>query len=109
MTPQELERALDDIVTRLRDKYQPEKIILFGSYADGTADEDSDVDLLIIKQTDKRFIDRWTEVRRILSDANRFFGLDTLVMSAEEVRDRLERGDSFIRQIVRDGRLIYES
>lgn len=39
------------LVDRLKEKYQPEKIILYGSYAYGTPDEASDIDLLVIKET----------------------------------------------------------
>ena len=46
--------------------YAPEAIILFGSHAYGTPHEDSDIDLLIIKQTEKRPIDRASDIRQLL-------------------------------------------
>lgn len=64
----ELQQLTDQIVQKLRAHYNPEKIILFGSYAVGSTQSDSDLDLLIIKETEERFIDRWCTVRRILSD-----------------------------------------
>ena len=109
MTAKERENAISRIVQRLRVEYQPERIILFGSDAEGTADADSDVDLLIVKQTTDRFIDRWSAVRRILSDRTRRFGLDTIVLSPEEIRDRLAKGDQFLEHILHHGRVVYEA
>ena len=56
------EESLKQIVDTIVDQYQPEKIMLFGSYAYGNPDSDSDIDLLIIKDTSERFIDRWSLV-----------------------------------------------
>ena len=109
MTAQERESAISEIVQRLRVEYQPERIILFGSDAEGTTNINSDVDLLIVKRTRDRFIDRWTAVRRILSDSKRRFALDTFVLSPEEIRDRLARGDQFLAHILRHGRVVYEA
>lgn len=50
---------IDKIVRRVVDVYQPEKIILFGSYAYGNPDSDSDQDFLIIKETSERLIVRY--------------------------------------------------
>lgn len=107
MSPMELERLLARIVNKLRDEYRPEKVILFGSHSDETAERGSDVDILIIKDTPARFIDRWTEVRRILSDPDRMMALDTIVLTPTEVSERLARGDQFLAEILHDGRLLY--
>ena len=101
--------AIMRIVQRLRVEYQPDRIILFGSQVEGAQDVGSDVDLLIVKQTSERFIDRWTTVRRILSDPNRRFALDTLVLNPGEIRERLARRDQFLRDILDHGQLIYEA
>ena len=103
----EFERVTKDVVKRLRDQYAPEKIILFGSYAAGTSQVDSDIDLLIIKQTSERFIDRWATVRRLLSDSSRTLALETIVFTPAEVRDKLNRGDQFIKEILEKGRVLY--
>ena len=107
MNAQDFDRVIQLITERLRDEYSPEKIILFGSYADGSSRPDSDIDLLIIKQTRDRFIDRWISVRRILSDKNRSIGLETLVLTPEEIADRISIGDQFIADIMMNGRLLY--
>jgi len=109
MTKHERKDAIHRIVQRLRTEYKPERIILFGSEVEGTSDGNSDVDLLIVKETEERFIDRWTAVRRILSDPDRRFALDTLVLSPREIRDRLARGDQFLKHILDHGLVMYET
>jgi predicted nucleotidyltransferase len=59
---------LDAVVERLTAGYEPERIILFGSHATGRAQEGSDIDLLIVKETDRAPLERRIEVERILSD-----------------------------------------
>ena len=62
-----LEKELHRIVATLIEKYQPEKVILFGSLATGRIHEWSDIDLLIIKETDERPIDKATNIRQMLN------------------------------------------
>jgi len=107
MSKSEVERLTNEIVEKLKANYHPQKIILFGSYADGNPREGSDIDLLIIKETDERFIDRWVRVRRILSDPTRTIGLDTIILTPSEVEIRISRGDQFIKGIINHGRYLY--
>lgn len=107
MTPTELEQITQPIVERLRSGYAPLKIILFGSYATGTSKADSDIDLLIVKETNERFIDRWVAVRKILSDPYRKVAIETLVLTPQEISDRLARGDQFVAEIIKKGRVLY--
>lgn len=93
-----------DILVR---EYQPEKIVLFGSYAYGTQDEESDIDLLIVKKTTRPFFQRLFEVRRLVSDARRGFAFDPIVLSPGEIEDRLQHGDKFIEEIFKKGILMY--
>ena len=58
-------KTILEITEKIKKKYRPEKIILFGSYAYGEPDEDSDIDLFIIKNTRKRRIYRFVEVKKI--------------------------------------------
>ncbi len=71
--------VIHEMVEKLIKEYQPKKIILFGSYAYGEVNRDSDIDLLIIKNTDKKPIDRWVEVKRLLRDTTRTFPVAPLV------------------------------
>ncbi|MBI3578714.1 MAG: nucleotidyltransferase domain-containing protein [Ignavibacteriales bacterium] len=107
MTSTELERIMQPIVEKLRSDYAPLKIILFGSYAIGAPKTDSDIDLLIVKETSERFIDRWVAVRKILSDPFRKVAIETLVLTPQEVSDRLSRGDQFVAEIMEKGRVLY--
>ncbi len=100
---------LDQIVEKIKLQYQPERIILFGSYAFGSPSEDSDLDLLVNKETEERFIERWSNVRRILSDPARKIALETLVMTPQEVSERLARGDQFLAEILEKGGVLYAS
>jgi len=95
------------MVDKLAREYRPERVVLFGSYAYGTPDEESDIDLLIIKNTPEAFIDRWATVRRILSDPKRRTPLETLILTPEEVSQRLEIGDQFIMEILEKGKVLY--
>jgi len=108
MTSRQIRQILIPIVRSLREHYNPQKIVLFGSYAYGNPNPDSDLDLLIIKETSDRFIDRWRSVRKILSDSRRNIPVETLILTPEEIRDRLENGDPFISEIINLGRVIYE-
>ena len=95
------------IVRKLASGYSPQRIILFGSHATGAAGPDSDIDLLIIKDTPKRFMDRWIEVRRILSDPHRSVPIETLILTPRELEQRLAIGDQFVAEIVREGKVLY--
>ena len=105
--PEATKTELDEIVRRVVDGYQPEKIILFGSYAYGRPSADSDLDLLIIKKTSERFIDRWTNVRKIVSDPKRSIPFEPLVLTPQEVKERLAIGDQFIEEIITKGEVVY--
>ena len=96
------------LVNRLKEKYQPEKIILYGSYAYGTPDEGSDIDLLIIKQTSDRPIDRRITVRRLVSDLRKKVPFSSLVVTPEELSSRLKLGDDFFVEIMQKGKVLYE-
>lgn len=107
MTSIEIVQIIRQIVKKLQSDYAPVKVILFGSHAGGSADVDSDIDLLIIKDTNERFIDRWVTVRRILSDPSRKVAIETLVLTPQEISERLARGDQFVAEILEKGQVLY--
>jgi predicted nucleotidyltransferase len=106
-TSKEARGIIQNILEKLLIGYAPQKVILFGSYAYGTPRPDSDIDLLIIKETSERFIDRWVTVRRILSDPERTVPLEILVLTPQEMAKRLAIGDQFLAEITRKGEILY--
>ena len=85
--------------------YEPEKIILFGSAARGETDEHSDIDLVLIKQTDKRFFQRLVEAGSFIpSDVS----VDVFVYTPEEFQSMIEADNPFIEQVLKDGKVLYE-
>jgi uncharacterized protein len=100
------EEALSTIVQRLVPALHPYKIIVFGSYIYGTPTPDSDVDLLVILDTEARPVDRYLSVSRLLRP--RPFPLDILVKTPEEITRAVATGDPFIVELLAQGRVLYE-
>lgn len=100
-----LHEELSRIVKLLIEKYQPEKIILFGSLAEGRIHEWSDIDLLIIKDTFKRPIERILEVSKLVHPR---VGFDFFVYTPSEFALCFEEEVSFFRDILTQGKVLYE-
>jgi len=99
------QKEIQKIKEQIVKNYKPEKIILFGSFADGKPHKDSDVDLLVIKRTKKAKTKRHLEVDRMLLDRN--MPLDILVYTPAEIKKRLLLGDFFIKDIIKQGKILY--
>ena len=102
-----LDREIERIVKRIAEGYRPLKVILFGSHVWGEPTEDSDIDLLIVKETSERFIDRWVSVRELIADPERRIPVSPIVVTPGELQRRLAGGDQFFQQIVARGKLLY--
>lgn len=95
--------AIERIVSHLN----PEKIILFGSYAYGNPTPDSDVDLLVIMITKAKEIDRYVAVSNLLYP--RQFPVDILVKTPREIeKESQKKGNFFLREILTKGKVLYE-
>ncbi len=100
-----IEKKISEFSDKIAREFKPNKIILFGSYAWGEPNSDSDIDLFIIKDTHERRIDRSRRVRKIIWD----FGMpvDILVYTPQEVKQRMELEDFFIEDILNKGKVLY--
>jgi predicted nucleotidyltransferase len=96
------------MVEKIKREYKPEKIILFGSYAYGKPTIHSDIDIMVIKRTNKKRIHRCVDVRRIVYDPNRGIPFSPLVFTPGEIQKRISLGDQFIREILQKGKVLYE-
>lgn len=98
--------AIDEIVQKIVEKFQPQKIVLFGSYARGNPHPESDVDLLVVMETPLKESRQSLEIRHYLGV---MFGLDLVVYTPRRLQERLEMGDWFLRDILKDGQVVYEA
>ncbi len=96
---------LDELTKLIAEKYSPEKIILFGSLARGDTDEWSDLDLIIVKNTDKRFIERLVDpiLLEILP-----IRTDVFVYTPEEFERMQQNENPFIVSALENARILYE-
>ena len=102
--PQE---AIDDVVQQIVTKFHPQKIILFGSYARGNPHPESDVDLLVVMDFTSSDNRQMLAIRQSLETD--LFGLDILVRSPQVLTERIALGDWFLKEILAEGKVLYES
>ena len=91
---------------RIGREFRPEKVVLFGSHAWGKPSPDSDVDLLVVLPFQGKAVRKSVEIRLRLRPP---FPVDLLVRTPEKVRERLATGDTFIREILEEGKVLYET
>jgi uncharacterized protein len=102
-----VQKIIAEVVEKIKTEYQPEKIILFGSYAYGKPNRDSDIDLFIVKDTEKKRIYRFAEVKKLVYDSKRRIPISPLVYTVSELDHRIAMGDQFIEEILTKGELLY--
>jgi uncharacterized protein len=86
-------------------RYDPERVILFGSAARGAADAQSDIDILVVKETTDRFLDRLAHVYDLVEPD---FALDALVYTPGEWAEMRARRNPFVERVLKEGVTIYE-
>jgi len=104
---EQTQHAIQRIIRRLIADYQPQQIILFGSLAYGEPDSDSDIYLLVVKDTSETPLERRLNVRRLVADPERRIPFSPLVLTPDELAHRLNLGDAFYQEIVRRGKALY--
>lgn len=97
-------RLIRRFAREVAERFHPDQIILFGSYAYGKPHADSDVDILVVMPC-RNELDQSVRIRLAI-DYN--FPLDLLVRTPKNLAWRLEEGDSFLREVVARGKVLYE-
>ena len=100
---EEIFSRLKKIAERLKKEYKAERVILFGSYATGDATEESDIDLFIIAPTSERFFQRMATALKLIRDLKKGIPIELIVLTSDEVKERIEIGDQFVEQIIEEG------
>lgn len=91
---------------RIAKEFQPQRIILFGSYASGSPRFDSDVDLLVVMPYRGNPLHKAWEIITKLKPS---FSVDVLVRRPEEIKQRLDDNDWFMRDVLEQGRTLYDA
>jgi predicted nucleotidyltransferase len=97
--------AIRRFAREIAERFRPDRIILFGSYAADTQTPDSDVDLLVVMQT-RNQVEQAVRIDESIED--RGFPLDLIVRTPKSLQARLRWGDSFLQDIVAGGKVLYE-
>lgn len=106
LTAEEVQAKVDEMVRRIVERFQPEKVILFGSRARGDADPDSDVDLLVVMPFDGRRLDRIVEIRLAL--AHMGIAKDVFLVTPEEFEADKDLVGSLVYPAAHEGRVLHE-
>lgn|SRR3989338_8211528 len=101
------QKSIRDIVETIKREYAPEKIILFGSSVSGKVTEDSDIDMLIVKETEQDYGQRWLEVGRLVRHLHKPLPFEPFILTPQELRCELER-NLFVQEIISKGKVLYE-
>ena len=100
------QRTISSFAGQVARQFNPQKIILFGSYAYGKPTEDSDVDILVVMPFKGRNPEKATEIWMATRPG---FPIDIMVRKPAELKKRLEMGDFFLREIMEKGKVLYEA
>ena len=96
---------INDKVRTIANKFRPDKIMLFGSYAKGDPSFESDIDLLVIMDTSQSTWDLAVEISLAVKHT---FPMDIIVRTPQEIASRLQDGDVFITNVMETGKILYE-
>jgi len=97
---------ISEIVNKIAFGYNPEKIILFGSYATGNPNEDSDLDLFVIKETDLPRPQRMVQVRKMIYGS--MIPIDLIVYTPKEIDEAKGNKFGFVFEVLNTGKTLYE-
>jgi uncharacterized protein len=106
MKQKEIDTILDEMVRRIVERFHPEKIIIFGSYARGEFTEDSDFDFLIVMPVENSQRQKANEIDLALAD--RTIPIDVIVVTPEQYESRKNLIGTIINVAACEGRIIYD-
>jgi predicted nucleotidyltransferase len=110
----EKNRQLLEAITERLKKLKPYKVILFGSYAKGTATENSDMDVLVVLDSNERsqnfdeFIERGKPVSAAIREFRKIMPMDLVVYTFAEFEYLRKEKDFFVEEIMENGKVLYE-
>ena len=107
LRPEVTPALLDQIVQRIVARFHPHRIVLFGSYAYGQLTLDSDLDLLVLMDSDEPMFPRIRKVSAVAEVP--FLPIDIIVRTPEEMAERTAMGDPFMREVMTRGVVLYDN
>ena len=99
-------RRIREFSDRLVEEFRPRRVVLFGSYANGRPRQDSDVDLLVVLPFRGNAVRKAVEIVRTLRPE---FAVDLILRTPQDFRRRLDENDSFLQDVDRRGKVLYEA
>lgn len=96
----DMRKPLKSIAEKIKKKFNPQEVILFGSYAYGTPKKGSDVDLLVVMNTAISLKEQAFLIRKEIKE---LIPIDVIVRTPEQIKERIKLGDFFVKRIIRDG------
>lgn len=106
MNKKEMAQEINKIKDKIVERYRPEKIILFGSYAYGKPDNDSDVDFMVIMPFKGKGQYKALEILESISPS---IPIDLLVRTPIQVKTRISQNDFFMHKVLTKGKVLYET
>jgi len=106
MTEPEIARVLDEMVQRIVARFHPDRIILFGSHAQGMPTRNSDLDILIVMPVEGSRRSKANEIDLALADLT--VPIDVIVVTPDQFERPKNVLGTIVREAVRDGRIVYE-
>jgi predicted nucleotidyltransferase len=101
-----VQEKIDDLVRRIVERFRPEKIILFGSHARGTAGQDSDADILVVMPVKGSKRKKATEIDVALVGLD--LPVDLIVVTPEELERNKNQIGTIVYPALKEGKVLYE-
>ena len=99
--------AVSEAIVEVAKTVDAVKAIVFGSFARGTQTRHSDIDIVFVKNTDERFVERSQQILSLLYERIQGRSIDVLVYTPAEFSRMLSSGNKFIGRVLREGQIVY--